>query len=88
MTELIEVGQKIRALRTDCNVKQAVLAEKIGLSQAEISQIENGKTNPSLSSLTLIAGFFGVRTWVLLCESVPTSFVVYLAQMYQESVTS
>jgi transcriptional regulator with XRE-family HTH domain len=87
MTELIEIGQKILALRKNCNVKQAVLAEKIGVSQAEISQIENGKTNPSLSSLSRIAGFFGVRTWVLLCENVPTSFVVYLAQMYQESIS-
>ncbi len=48
----------IRALvdaRASRNMKQKELAEKVGMSQADISKIENGTRNPSLNMLKKLA---------------------------------
>ena len=44
----MNIGQNIKKLREKKNIKQAELAEKTGVTQAMICQIERGTKNPSL----------------------------------------
>lgn len=51
-------GKNLKELRESENLTQGELAEKIGVSQVAISQFERGETNPKLTTLKLLAGFF------------------------------
>ena len=50
-----QIGQKIRALRTERNVTLDQLANEVGLTKGQISKIENGKVSSPVSTLTRIA---------------------------------
>lgn len=49
------IGERIKALRTEQGMTLAELGEKVKLSTSYLSQIERGKTAPSLSTLMDIA---------------------------------
>ena len=54
----------IRALteaRKNQNLTQKQLSEKTGITQADISRIENGTRNPSLEMIKRLAGGLGMR---------------------------
>jgi transcriptional regulator with XRE-family HTH domain len=46
-----ELGRHVRALRLDQDLTLTALAEKIGISPSGLSQIERGKSEPSLGTL-------------------------------------
>lgn len=48
------IGQKVKQLRLGANISQRVLAERCGLSDFSISQIENGKNTSVLSLLMVL----------------------------------
>ncbi len=54
------VAQTIRELRRKKHISQEVLAEAIDSHQVYISEIENGKKQPSISVLHNIATYFGL----------------------------
>lgn len=63
----MNVGQKIRALRTEAGVTLPDLAEKAGVSKGFLSQLENDeKANVSLDTLAKIAKALGVTVGGLL----------------------
>ena len=47
-------------MRTERDVGQVELADKLGVSKAIISMWENGLREPKLSNLILLAEYFGV----------------------------
>lgn len=49
------IGQKLKKRRNEMNLSLRTLAVQTGLSAAFLSQIELGKSNPSLNSLQRIA---------------------------------
>jgi transcriptional regulator with XRE-family HTH domain len=49
------IGQKLKKRRNELNLTLRALAVQTGLSAAFLSQIELGKSNPSLNSLQRIA---------------------------------
>lgn len=51
--------ETIKRLRKEKDIDQKTLAALTGISQADISRIENGKTNPTLETLRKIANAFG-----------------------------
>jgi transcriptional regulator with XRE-family HTH domain len=54
-------GDYIKGLRKSINLSQRALAEKAGVSSAEISRLESGeRKNPSPSTVKAIAGALGV----------------------------
>jgi transcriptional regulator with XRE-family HTH domain len=53
------IGSVIKHNREQCGFSLKVLAEKTNLSPSYISQIENGKVSPSLSTLVKIADILG-----------------------------
>jgi transcriptional regulator with XRE-family HTH domain len=54
-----EVGELIRRARTEKNLSQAELAELLGRRQAYISDLENGKTEPSATLLMQLCLLLG-----------------------------
>jgi transcriptional regulator with XRE-family HTH domain len=66
----INVGRRLRALRTERGLSIRALAEQSGLNVNTLSFIENGKTSPSVSTLQQVAAalelpinaFFEVKT--------------------------
>jgi transcriptional regulator with XRE-family HTH domain len=51
----MEIGQRIKKFRTADSLTLKQLAEKVGLTQSYLSQLENDKVNPSLGTLKKIA---------------------------------
>ena len=64
----MKIGNLIRLLRTADNLSQAELAELLGISRANLSQIENGHKDPDLPVLRKIAGHFNIPLPVLLAD--------------------
>lgn len=59
-SELPSLGQRIREERVQRGVSLRALASEVGVSASMISQIENGKTQPSVSTLYAITSALGV----------------------------
>ena len=56
----MEIGFKIKELRTEYGVKQKELAKKIHIAANTLSQFETGKANPGYDVLIALADFFEV----------------------------
>lgn len=54
------IGARLRAAREERDMSVRALARSIGVSPSLISQIENGKANPSVGSLYAIASALGI----------------------------
>jgi len=52
---VVMIGQKIRAIRREQHLSLREVAEKADVSISHLSQVESGKTNPSVATLTRIA---------------------------------
>lgn len=70
------VGEKIQNLREAMHLSVDELAEKAGLSAAQISRIESDHDLPSLAPLIKIARVLGVRLSTFLDEAYETGPVV------------
>lgn len=53
-------GERLRQLREEKGMSQIALAEKIGVEQPGISLVENGKQEPCLKYIELLALGLGV----------------------------
>ena len=51
-----KLGENLRKLRLKKNMSQVDLADALSVDRAYISNIENGRMNPTLSTLEKIAG--------------------------------
>lgn len=68
----IDLGEKIKYLRTVHNLTQEQLADRLGLSKSIISAYENSLRYPSYDILIKLASIFHVSTDYLLgIEQVP-----------------
>ncbi len=52
---LQSIGNKIRQIRKGKNIPQIELAVEIGIDRSYLSEIENGRTNPSINILYAIS---------------------------------
>lgn len=52
---LQNIGNKIRQIRKGKNIPQIELAVEIGIDRSYLSEIENGRTNPSINILYAIS---------------------------------
>ncbi len=60
------LGAKIKSLRIEGGITQAVLSERCGLFRTHVSRIECGIANPTLSAIVAIALALGVEPGALL----------------------
>lgn len=56
----MELGKQIKKYRTEANLSQEELADKIFVSRQTISNWENDKTYPDIKSLVLMSEIFQV----------------------------
>jgi transcriptional regulator with XRE-family HTH domain len=64
MTKM-ELGQKIKERRQTMSMDQSQLAEYTGLSVVTLSQIENGKANPSFDTLNEIFHYLNLEMLIV-----------------------
>ena len=50
-----KLGLNIKKIRTDKNMSQGDIARALGVDRGYISNIENGKRNPTLATITKLA---------------------------------
>lgn len=61
-----EIGERVRAIRKSLRLEQTKMAKAIGVSQAIISQYENGMTEIPLSFLAYLKKRHGVSSdWLI-----------------------
>jgi DNA-binding XRE family transcriptional regulator len=63
---ILDGTSPIRAWREYKHIKMKELAENIGISAAYLSQIENGKRNPTVDTLKAIAGELAIDIEMLI----------------------
>jgi len=63
---ILDGANPIRAWREYKKIKLTELAKKVGISASYLSQIENGKRNPTIDTLKLIATSLRVDTELLI----------------------
>lgn len=56
----MELNEQIKKYRTEMNLSQEELGEKIYVTRQSISNWENGKTYPDIHSLLLLSSLFGI----------------------------
>ena len=58
---MMSIGEKIKHLRTICQLTQEELADRCDLTKGFISQLENDLNSPSISTLTDILNALGTN---------------------------
>lgn len=57
----MQIGDKIRKVREAKGLSQKQVALSLAMDQAQYSRVENGKTDPSFSNVSKIAGALGIE---------------------------
>jgi len=50
-----KLGKNLKKIRTQKNIAQTEIAKILGVDRSFVSNIENGKNNPTLSTITNLA---------------------------------
>ncbi len=59
-------GQKLKKARDDCDLSQAEAAQKVGVSQQNLSKYENGVLEPSIETLGKLCDLYCVSAdWLI-----------------------
>lgn len=61
-----KLGENLKKLRIKKDISQIELARILGVDRSFVSNIENGKNNPTLSTISSLAKALGVSTNELL----------------------
>ena len=64
--ESTKLGQNLKRIRTKKGISQGDIARELEVSRGFISTIENGKTNPTLATITKLAKAVGVSVGELM----------------------
>ena len=59
-SESAKLGKNLKRIRTEKGITQGDIVRNLGVSRSFISNIENGKTNPTLATLSKLAKALGV----------------------------
>lgn len=89
MIDYQEIGNNIKICRIRCNLKQAELAEMVGVTSQHISHVERCQTKPSLTLLVDISTALRVDLYTLLGSNIPVhpdvSISVEFASMLKDA---
>ena len=64
--EAQKLGQNLKRIRTEKGMSQGDIVRALGMPKSFISNIENGKTNPTLATITKLADFLKISAADLL----------------------
>lgn len=65
-SESTKLGKNLKRIRTEKQMSQGDIMRALGCSRSYVSNIENGKTNPTLATIAKLAKSVGVSTNELL----------------------
>jgi transcriptional regulator with XRE-family HTH domain len=65
-SESQKLGQNLKRIRTEKGISQGQIARTLKTDKGFVSNIENGKTNPTLATISKLAKALGVFTDELL----------------------
>ncbi len=83
---LVSVGERVRAARTRTGLSRRALAEKSGVSQRYLAQLESGQGNISIALLLRIAHALDFRIEWLVAEEDPwTSEIVMITSLLRSA---
>lgn len=66
MNESAKLGKNLKRIREVKSMSQGDVMRGMGCSRSFVSNIENGKTNPTLETISKLAKVLGVETTELL----------------------
>jgi len=78
-------SSRLKRLRNDAGLTQAELAEKVSVTKATISNLENAHKTPSLETIILIADCFGVSLDYLLGREMPYLTPIQVLEFMQQT---
>ena len=78
--EVIEIGKRIRDIRTNKKMSQADLADKANISLSQVSDIETGKSSMRLTTFIGIVEALQVSADVLLRTDIPEENNIYKSE--------
>lgn len=58
--EAKKLGENLKKIRLSKGITQISIAKTLGVDRSFVSNIENGKTNPTLSTISSLAKVLGV----------------------------
>ncbi len=64
--EAQKLAENLKRIRTAKNISQGDIVKATGIDKAMISNIENGKTNPTLATIAKLAKALGVSVGELM----------------------
>ena len=64
--EVQKLAENLKRIRTEKGISQGDIVKSTGIDKAMISNIENGKTNPTLATIAKLAGALGVSVGELM----------------------
>lgn len=59
-SEQVKLGKNLKKIRTQKGISQGDIARSLKVGRSFITNIENGKTNPTLATIAKIAKVIGV----------------------------
>ena len=65
-SESAKLGKNLKRIRKEKGITQGDIVRNLGVSRSFVSNIENGKTNPTLATITKLAKSLGVSSDELL----------------------
>ena len=87
MSNDIEIGKKLRALRKIRGISLQQMARETGMSYSYLSGLENGKHSVSITNLQRIASFFQVDMIYFLQPCGPVPRVIRRSDTFDQSST-
>ena len=54
------LGKNLKRIRKEKGITQGDIVRALGMDRAFVSNIENGKANPTLATITKLAKFLGI----------------------------
>jgi transcriptional regulator with XRE-family HTH domain len=64
--EAQKLGENLKRIRTEKGITQGDIARALEMDKSFVSNIENGKTNPTLATITKLAKAIGVSVGELM----------------------
>ena len=65
-SEQIKLGKNLKRIRTEKGISQGDIARALDVGRSFITNIENGKTNPTLATIAKIAEAVGISVGELM----------------------
>ncbi len=65
-SEAQKLGRNLKRIRKEKDISQGDIVRSLGMDRAFISNIENGKTNPTLATIAKLAKAIGVSVGELM----------------------